>query len=122
MSRESCFENTGCYDFDSGDEFSGWIWSHYQLGSLSASVKSRSASGIVPNPDVSGLDSSTNSLMSLDFPKRSNRKILERIIPLPLGGWDKLRYARFQRVSLNQLAAVRSISLARTKPTWPLKT
>ena len=38
--------------------------------------------------------------MSLDFPKRSARKILERIIPPPSGGRDKLRYARFQRVSL----------------------
>ena len=46
-------------------------------------------------------DNSTNALMSLDFSKRSYRKILERIIPQPSGGRGKLRYARFQRVSLN---------------------
>jgi hypothetical protein len=28
--------------------------------------------------------------MSLDFPNTTYRKILERIIPPPLGGWDKL--------------------------------
>jgi len=33
--------------------------------------------------------------MSLDFPKCSTRKILERITPLPLGGRDKRRFARF---------------------------
>jgi hypothetical protein len=38
--------------------------------------------------------------MSPDFPKRSDRKILERIIPPPLGGRDKLHFVRFQRVSL----------------------
>jgi hypothetical protein len=35
-------------------------------------------------------DNSTYALMSLDFPKRSARKILERIISPPLGGRDKL--------------------------------
>jgi hypothetical protein len=50
-------------------------------------------------------DNSPNALMSLDFhpkgtsPKRSDRKILERIIPPPSGGRDTLRYTRFQRVS-----------------------
>ena len=34
--------------------------------------------------------SSPYALMSLDFPKRSARKILERIIPPPLDGRDKL--------------------------------
>jgi hypothetical protein len=38
-------------------------------------------------------DNSACALMSLDFPKRSDRKILERIIPPPSGGRDKLRYA-----------------------------
>jgi hypothetical protein len=33
--------------------------------------------------------------MSPDFPKRSDRKILERIIPPPLGGRDKLHFIRF---------------------------
>jgi len=46
------------------------------------------------------LDSSICALMSLDFPKRSYRKILERIIPPPSGGRDKLRIARSQLVSL----------------------
>ncbi|MEI7997385.1 MAG: hypothetical protein WCH01_21030, partial [Methylococcaceae bacterium] len=41
----------------------------------------------------------TNALMSLDFPKRSDRKILERIIPPPSGGRDKLHFIRFQQVS-----------------------
>ena len=51
-------------------------------------------------------DNSTNALMSLDFhpkgtsPKRSDRKILERIIPPPSGDRDKLHVVRFQRVSL----------------------
>ena len=47
-------------------------------------------------------DSSTNALMSLDFyPKghcaetSSDRKILERIIPPPSGGRDKLHFVRF---------------------------
>ena len=40
-------------------------------------------------------DNSTNALMSLDFPKRSDRKILERIIPPPSGGRDKLHFVRF---------------------------
>jgi hypothetical protein len=38
--------------------------------------------------------------MSPDFPKRSDRKILERIIPPLLGGRDELHFVRFQRVSL----------------------
>jgi hypothetical protein len=43
----------------------------------------------------------TNALMSLDFypmgttPKRSVRKILERIIPPPSGDRDKLHFVRF---------------------------
>jgi hypothetical protein len=40
-------------------------------------------------------DNSTYALMSLDFPKRSARKILERIIPPPSGGRDEHRTARF---------------------------
>jgi len=38
--------------------------------------------------------------MNLDFSKRSDRKILERIIPPPSGGGDKFHYVRFQRVSI----------------------
>jgi hypothetical protein len=37
--------------------------------------------------------------MGLDFPKRSDRKILERIIPPLSDGRDKFHYVRFQRVS-----------------------
>jgi len=57
--------------------------------------------GIVSN-SLWLLESSTNSLMSLDFPKRSARKILERIIPPPSGGRDKLHFIRFQLGSLSE--------------------
>ena len=50
-------------------------------------------------------DSSTNTLMSLDFSTRSDRKILERIIQSPSGDRDKLRYASFQLVSLSYVTA-----------------
>ena len=85
------------------------------LVSASLQIPRRFAPGIVPNPDISGLDSSTNSsnfvstcrvsfsesltttyvLMRLDFPKRSARKILERIIPPPSGGRVELRFSRY---------------------------
>jgi hypothetical protein len=45
-------------------------------------------------------DCSTYSLVNLDLPKRSVRKILERTIPPPSGGRDKLHYVCFQLVSL----------------------
>ena len=70
----------------------------------------RFATGIVSNPDASGLDRSTYvssslcslstsvtttyDLMSLYFSKRSVRKILERIIPPPSGGRDELHFVR----------------------------
>ena len=41
------------------------------------------------------------ALMSSGFPKRSARKILERIIPPPSGGRDYLHFIRSQRVSLS---------------------
>jgi len=47
--------------------------------------------------------------MSLDFPKRSDRKILERIIPPPSGGRDKLRIARLLRVSLKRKGQVKPV-------------
>jgi hypothetical protein len=40
-------------------------------------------------------DNSTYALMSLNFPKRSYRKILERIIPPPSGGRDKRHCVSF---------------------------
>ena len=56
-------------------------------------------------------DNSTNALMSLDFPKRSARKILERIIPPPSGGGDKFRFTHFQRMSLIRPANITALSL-----------
>jgi len=44
--------------------------------------------------------------MSLDFPKRSDRKILERIIPPPSGGRNEHCNARSQRVSLPYIASL----------------
>ena len=49
--------------------------------------------------------------MSLDFPKRSDRKILERIIPPPSGGRDKLLYADSSYVPANYVGGIVPLTL-----------